>query len=100
MGLDESDRQRVVDRSMRVRWEREAQREDMEQETDPQVKAAKERAVEARAQADSANERAEEAEREAEKLELLKKIREGENLDAGDQGAIQGSTQTGIETIR
>jgi hypothetical protein len=80
--------------------EREAQREDMEQETDPQVKAAKERAVEARAQADSANERAEEAEREAEKLELLKKIREGENLDAGDQGAIQGSTQTGIETIR
>ena len=80
--------------------EREAQRQDMEEETDPEVKAAKERAVEARAQADSANEKAEEAEREAKKLELLKKVREGENLDAGDQGAIQGSTQTGIETIR
>jgi len=80
--------------------EREAQRQDMEEETDPELKAAKERAVEARAQADSANEKAEEAEREAKKLELLKKVREGENLDAGDQGAIQGSTQTGIETIR
>jgi long-subunit fatty acid transport protein len=80
--------------------EREAQRQDMEEETDPEVKAAKERAVEARAQADSANERAEEAEQEAKKLELLKKSGEGENLDDGDQGAIQDSTQTGIETIR
>jgi hypothetical protein len=80
--------------------ERAAQRQDMEEEMDPEIKAAKQRAVEAREEADSADERAKEAEGEVKRLEVLRKIQKGENLDESDQGAIQGATQSGIETIR
>ena len=78
----------------------EEQQQDMEEETDPELKAAKQRAIEAREAAEAADERAKEAEHEVQKMELLKKIQKGENLDEGDQDAIQGTTQSGIETIR
>jgi hypothetical protein len=74
--------------------ERAAARESMEDEEDPAVKAAKERAIEARQEADAAAERLEEAEKELEKVEQEK--REKGNLDENDQGALQGATQQSI----
>jgi hypothetical protein len=76
--------------------ERKARQADMEDETDPDIKAAQKRAIEARKQRDEAEQRAKEADEEVERLKATKP----ENLDADDQGAIQGSTQSGIETIR
>jgi uncharacterized membrane protein len=70
----------------------------MEDEEDPEVKAAKERVIEARQEADAADERVKELEEEVEALEQEK--REKENLDAADQGAIQDTTQQGIGTVR
>jgi len=78
--------------------ERAAERKAMEDEEDPAVKAAKERVIEARGEADAADERVKEAEEELEAVEQEK--REKENLDAADQGAIQGATQQGIGTVR
>ena len=72
--------------------EREARRAEMDEETDPEIKAAQEKAIEARKKRDEAEERVKEADDEVEKLKATK---EG-NLDAGDQGAIQGATQSGI----
>ncbi|MFW2390719.1 MAG: hypothetical protein ACN4G0_20460 [Polyangiales bacterium] len=80
--------------------EREAKVQDMESETDLELKAAKQRAIEAQQEAKDAEERAKEVEKEVQELERQKKIQDGENLDPGDQGAIQGATQSGIETIR
>jgi hypothetical protein len=74
--------------------ERAAERKAMEDEEDPAVKAAKQRAIEARQDADAAGERLKEAEQELEKVEQEK--REKENLDANDQGALQGATQQSI----
>lgn len=76
--------------------ELEEKRKEMEDEVDPQLKAAQQKAIEAREARDEAEERVKEAEEEVEKM----KRRLQGNLDAADQGAIQGSTQTGIETIR
>jgi len=73
---------------------RAAERESMEDEEDPAVKDAKERAIEARQEVDAANERLEEAEKEVERTEQEK--REKENLDGNDQGALQGATQQSI----
>ena len=67
-------------------------------EEDPELKAAKEAAVEARKQALEADQRVKEADREIERLEQQSK--EKENLNPDDQGAIQGATQSGIGTIR
>jgi hypothetical protein len=78
--------------------ERAAERKAMADEEDPAVKAAKEHVIEARTEADAADERLKEAEKELEAVEQEK--REKENLDAGDQGAIQGATQQGIGTGR
>jgi len=74
--------------------ERAAERRAMADEENPAVKAAKEQVIEARTEADAADERLKEAEKELEAVEQEK--REKENLDAGDQGAIQGATQQGI----
>ncbi len=74
--------------------ERAAERKAMEDEEDPAVKAAKEQVIEARQKADAADERVKEAEEELEAVEQEK--REKENLDAGDQGAMQGATKQGI----
>ena len=74
--------------------ERAVARESMEDEEDPAVKAAKERAIEARQEADAATERLEEAEKELEQVEQEKG--EKGNLDGNDQGALQGATQQGI----
>jgi hypothetical protein len=76
--------------------ERKARLEDVESEEDPKIKAAKEKAIEARKERDEAEDRVKEADDEVERLEAIKKG----NLDAQDQGAIQGATQSGIETIR
>ncbi|NOQ82388.1 MAG: hypothetical protein GQ551_00150 [Myxococcales bacterium] len=78
--------------------ERAAERKAMEDEVDPAVKAARERTIEAREEADAADEQLKAAEQELEKVEQEK--REKENLDAGDQGAIQGATQQGIGSGR
>ena len=80
--------------------EREAMRKDMEEEDDPQLTAAKQQALEAREEADAAEKRAKDAEDEVEALEILRETGAKENLDAQDQGAIQGTTRQGIETIR
>jgi hypothetical protein len=76
--------------------EREAKQADMEEEENAEIKAAKEKAIEARKGLDEAEERVKEADKEVERL----KAKEQENLDAQDQGAIQGATQSGIQTIR
>ena len=77
-----------------TRRARAAERKAMEDEEDPAVKAAKEQVIEARQKADAADERVKEAEKELEAVEQEK--REKENLDAGDQGAMQGATKQGI----
>ena len=79
---------------------RAAKQADMEDEEDPGIKAAKQRAIKAREEADKAAERVKEVDKEVEELERQEKIRKGQNLDPEDQGAIQGATQSGIETIR
>jgi hypothetical protein len=76
--------------------EREAKAADMEAETDLDLKAAKERAIEAQQEVKDAEERAKEVDEEVKELERQRKIRAGENLDASDQDAIQGATQSGI----
>jgi hypothetical protein len=78
--------------------ERAAEQKAMEDEVDPAVKAARERTIEARQEADAADGRLKEAEQDLDRVEQEK--REKENLDAGDQGAIQGATQQGIGTGR
>ena len=72
--------------------EREARQAEMDKETDPEIKAAQEKALEARKKRDEAQERVKDADDEVEKLKATKKG----NLDASDQGAIQGATQSGI----
>jgi hypothetical protein len=74
----------------------EAMKEDLETEEDPELKAAKQRAIKAREEAIDAEMRVKEADEEVERLER----KETENLDAEDQGALQGGTKTGIETLR
>ncbi|MGB5191898.1 MAG: hypothetical protein WBN70_02875 [Polyangiales bacterium] len=76
--------------------DRQARQAEMDEETDPEIKAAKQRAIEARKVLDAAKEDVKKAEDEIEKLEATKK----KNLDAADQEAIQGATQSGIQTIR
>ena len=76
--------------------DREAARAAMEAETDPEIKAAQERAIEARKERDEAEERAKEADAEVERLKATKPG----NLDAEDQGALQGATQSGVGAIR
>jgi hypothetical protein len=76
--------------------DRRARRAEMREETDPEVKAAQQRAIEAREALDEAEERVKEADDEVERLKGTKR----ENLDKDDQGAIQGATQSGIETVR
>jgi long-subunit fatty acid transport protein len=68
----------------------------MEGEEDPVIKEAKQRAIEARKQLDEAKQEVKEADDALEKLETTRK----KNLSGSDQGAIQGATQTGIETVR
>ena len=76
----------------------EEREKELEVEEDPKLKAAKEKAIEARKEVLEAEQRVKEADQEVEKIEQQK--REKENLDSSDQGAIQGATQSGIETIR
>jgi len=77
--------------------ERRERQQDMEEETDPEIKAAKARAIEAHQEADEAAARAKEADQAVEELKEQKNV---EELDEGDQKALQNSTTTGIETIR
>jgi hypothetical protein len=72
--------------------ELEARQAEMDEETDPEIKAAQEKAMDARKERDEAQERVKEADDQVEKLKATKQG----NLDAGDQGAIQGATQSGI----
>jgi hypothetical protein len=76
---------------------RQDRQQEMEAETDPELRAAKERAIEARRQADEAEQRAKEADQEVEELERKKGV---EDLDEEDQEALQGTTKTGIDTLR
>jgi hypothetical protein len=73
-------------------------KQELEREEDPGMKAARQKAIEARKEAIEAEQRAREADEEVKRLERQKTQKE--NLDADDQAAIQGATQTGIETIR
>ncbi len=77
-----------------ARRERAAARQAVEDEEDPAVKEAKARLVDAHEEADEAGERVKEAEQELERIEEEK--RQKGNLDANDQGALQGATQQGI----
>ena len=69
----------------------------MKEEEDPELKAAKQNALDARQELDAAEERVKKADKELERIEQRKTP---SNLDAEDQGAIQGATQQGIQTIR
>jgi hypothetical protein len=71
--------------------------ESMQEEEDPELKAAKEKALDARKELDEAETRVKEADKELQRIEQRKKPG---NLDSDDQGAIQGATQQGIQTIR
>lgn len=76
--------------------ERAKLRRSLEEEQDAKIKAAKQRAIEAREELDAAKKVVDEADAEVERLEQERR----EELDAEDQEAIQGSTQTGIESLR
>ena len=70
----------------------------MEAETDPDIKAAQERAIEARKEAMKPSSAPRKSSR-GQELERLKATKPG-NLDAEDQGALQGATQSGVDTVR
>ena len=76
--------------------DRRAQRQQLRNETDPELKAAELEALEAREALDEAEKRVRDADDE---LDRLKSTKHG-NLDEEDQGAIQGATQSGVETVR
>lgn len=76
--------------------DREERQAEMDAEIDPEIKAAQERAIQARDARDEAEKKVQEADEELERIKADKK----KNLDAQDQGAIQGATQSGIEAIR
>ena len=95
----------VVKTRIKEKKAKEAAREDaaskerrrsMEEEQDPEIKAAKQRAIEAREELEEAEQKVKEADDEVDRLERTKPG----NLDAEDQGAIQGATQSGIGTAR
>jgi len=94
------DRMKEKKHEQEIEEEEELKREeallDIREEDDAEVKAAKQKALDAREERDEAEKRAKEAEDEVERLESRRK----ENLNAQDQGAIQGATKSGIETIR
>lgn len=70
--------------------------EEIEAEQNLEVKAAKQKALDARKELEEAREKLKEADQEVERLERQEK----ENLDANDQGAIQGATKSGVDVIR
>ncbi|MGD8605868.1 MAG: hypothetical protein PVH21_01150 [Myxococcales bacterium] len=72
-------------------------RQDMEEETDLEIKAAKSRAIDAHRQAEEAAARAKKADEAVKELEEQKNT---EELDKADQEALQNSTKEGINTIR
>lgn len=76
--------------------DRRARRQQLRNETDPELKAAELEALEAREALDEAEKRVRDADDE---LDRLKSTKHG-NLDEEDQGAIQGATQSGVETVR
>jgi hypothetical protein len=76
--------------------ERQAREAEMQAEQDPAIKAAQDKAIKAREERDAAEKRVKEADDEVERIKATKQG----NLDAGDQGAIQGATQSGIDTAR
>ncbi|MBW2510125.1 MAG: hypothetical protein JRE81_15955, partial [Deltaproteobacteria bacterium] len=76
--------------------DRRARRQQLRNETDPELKAAELEALEAREALDAAEKRVRDADDE---LDRLKSTKHG-NLDEEDQGAIQGATQSGVETVR
>ena len=81
--------------------ERAAEREALEAaaaaQTDPELKAAEEKAIEARDELEAAEKKVKEADKEVDRIRLKKMPG---NLDGEDQGAIQGATQKSIDTIR
>jgi len=77
--------------------ERQERQQDMEEETDPEIKAAKERALDARRRAEEAEQRVKEADEEVRELEERKSPQQ---LDEEDQEALQSGAQTGIRTLR
>jgi hypothetical protein len=81
--------------------ERAAEREALEAaaaaQTDPELKAAEEKAIEAREELEAAEKKVKEADKEVDRIRLKKMPG---NLDSDDQGAIQGATQKSINTIR
>ena len=76
--------------------EREALRQSIEEEDDAALKALKQDALNAREQRDEAEKRIKESDEKIKTFEQSEK----KNLDQQDQGAIQGATQTGVETLR
>jgi hypothetical protein len=76
--------------------EREALEESIADEENPELKALKQDALDARRQRDEAEKRIREADEGIKAFEQ----REKKNLDEADQSAIQGATQKKIETFR
>ena len=68
----------------------------MKAEEDAEIKAAQQRAIDALEELKAAEQQVKEADAEVEKLQRERR----KELDGDDQGAIQGATQDGIETIR
>ena len=76
--------------------ERQALRQSIEEEDDAALKVLKQDALNAREQRDEAEKRIKESDEKIKTFEQSEK----KNLDQQDQGAIQGATQTGVETLR
>ncbi|NNE19025.1 MAG: hypothetical protein HKN10_11165, partial [Myxococcales bacterium] len=76
--------------------ERDALEQSIEDEENPELKALEQEALDARRQRDEAEKRIRDTDERIRAFEQ----REKRNLDESDQGAIQGATQTGIDTFR
>ena len=76
--------------------ERDALEQSIADEENPELKALKQDALDARRQRDEAEKRIRDTDKRIRAFEQ----REKRNLDESDQDAIQGATQTGIDTFR
>jgi hypothetical protein len=76
--------------------ERDALEQSIADEENPELRALKQGALDARRQRDEAEKRIRDTDKRIRAFEQ----REKRNLDESDQDAIQGKTQTGIETFR
>ena len=95
--VKEKKKQQEEDESEQAREIR-AREDELGDEEDPEVKAAKQRAIDARKEALEADIKVREADEEVD--QLIRKSKGESNLDEEDQKALQKSTVGGIKAVR